>query len=30
MRHLLELLLPERAPREDRYSDSDRSAGIAA
>ena len=30
MRHLLELLLPERAPREDRYSDSDRAAGIAA
>jgi hypothetical protein len=30
MRHLLALLLPERAPREDRYSESDRSAGIAA
>ncbi len=30
MRRLLELLLPERALREDRYADSHRSAGIAA
>lgn len=30
MRRLLELLLPARPPREDRYADSHRSAGIAA
>ncbi|MEZ5446358.1 MAG: hypothetical protein R3F45_11350 [Gammaproteobacteria bacterium] len=30
MRRLLELLLPERTPREDRYAHGDRSAGIAA
>ncbi|MCC6714972.1 MAG: hypothetical protein IT496_07050 [Gammaproteobacteria bacterium] len=30
MRRLLELLLPEWAPRADRYADSQRSAGIAA